>query len=33
MTTEPFAYAWPHLRRGIVAGLPEWYKRRLAEAT
>ena len=22
-----FAWAWPQIRRGIVAGLPEWYKR------
>lgn len=20
------AWAWPKIRRGIVAGLPEWYK-------
>jgi len=25
-----FAYAWPKIRRGIVAGLPEWYKQELA---
>ena len=28
-----FAYAWPTIQRGIVRGLPEWYKRRLAETT
>ena len=27
-----FAYAWPKVRRGIVAGLPEWYKQQLAES-
>jgi len=27
-----FAYAWPVIQRGIVRGLPEWYKRRLAES-
>lgn len=27
-----FAYAWPMIQRGIVRGLPEWYKRRLAES-
>lgn len=26
-----FAYFWPKIRRGVVAGLPEWYKNRLAE--
>jgi ATP-dependent RNA circularization protein (DNA/RNA ligase family) len=26
-----FDYAWPAIQRGIVRGLPEWYKRRLAE--
>lgn len=24
-----FEWAWPHLRRGIVGGLPEWYKEQL----
>lgn len=27
-----FDYAWPAIQRGIVRGLPEWYKRRLAES-
>ncbi len=27
-----FNYAWPKIRRGLVAGLPEWYKQRLAES-
>jgi hypothetical protein len=27
-----FAYAWPKIRRGIVAGLPQWYKDLLAES-
>jgi len=28
-----FAYAWPHILRGITSGLPQWYKARLeAEA-
>lgn len=26
-----FSYAWPKIRRGIIAGLPEWYKQRLVE--
>lgn len=25
------AYAWPHIKRGIIRGFPEWYKQRLAE--
>lgn len=25
-----FRYAWPRIRRSSVAGLPEWYKRKLA---
>lgn len=25
-----YAHAWPHIRRGIVSGVPEWYKQRLA---
>lgn len=24
-------WAWPHIRRGIIRGLPEWYKERLLE--
>lgn len=24
-----FEYAWPHIQRGIVGGLPEWYKEQL----
>jgi len=27
-----FAWAWPQVKRGIVAGLPEWYKDQLMEA-
>lgn len=27
-----FAHAWPHIKRGLVSGLPEWYKRQLAES-
>lgn len=27
-----FAYAWPTIQRGVIRGLPEWYKRRLAES-
>ena len=26
-----FAYAWPHIRRGITTGLPQWYKDTLAQ--
>ena len=26
-----FAYAWPHIRRGVTAGFPQWYKDQLAE--
>ncbi len=26
-----FQWAWPHLRRKVVAGLPEWYKQHLLE--
>ena len=26
-----FDWAWPHIRRGITGGLPEWYKERLLE--
>ena len=26
-----FAWAWPKIRRGLCAGLPEWYKERLLE--
>lgn len=24
-----FEWAWPHIRRGVTAGLPEWYKEQL----
>lgn len=24
-----YAWAWPHIRRGIVSGFPEWYKQQL----
>lgn len=24
-----YTWAWPHLRRRIVAGMPEWYKEQL----
>lgn len=24
-------FAWPHIKRGVVAGLPEWYKERLMQ--
>lgn len=24
-----YEYAWPHIRRGVIAGLPEWYKEQL----
>lgn len=27
-----FDWAWPHLKRLITAGLPEWYKQKLAES-
>jgi len=27
-----FKYAWPHIQRGITAGMPEWYKTKLAES-
>ena len=27
-----FAYAWPHIRRGVTAGLPQWYKDELAKS-
>ena len=26
-----FAYAWPHIRRGVTSGLPQWYKDELAK--
>ena len=26
-----YEWAWPQIRRGIIAGLPEWYKDRLLE--
>ena len=26
-----YAWAWPKIRRGIIAGLPEWYKEQLLE--
>ncbi len=28
---ELFKYAWPHIKRGLTAGMPEWYKERLAQ--
>lgn len=28
-----FAYAWPHIRRGLTAGFPEWYKEKLLKAS
>lgn len=27
-----FAWAWPHIRRRLTAGFPEWYKDRLAKS-
>ena len=27
-----FAWAWPHIQRGITNGLPQWYKERLLES-
>lgn len=27
-----YSWAWPHVRREITRGLPEWYKQRLAES-
>lgn len=27
-----FKWAWPHIQRSCVAGVPEWYKQRLLEA-
>ena len=27
-----FGYAWPQIQRGIVAGLPQWYKEQLMES-
>ncbi len=27
-----FEWAWPQIQRGVTAGLPEWYKDRLAKA-
>jgi hypothetical protein len=26
-----FKWAWPHIKRRVCAGLPEWYKQKLAE--
>lgn len=26
MKDRLFTYAWPHIRRGLTAGLPQWYK-------
>lgn len=26
-----FDYVWPQMQRGIISGLPEWYKQKLAE--
>lgn len=28
---ELFAWAWPHIRRGVTRGLPEWYKQKLLD--
>ncbi|KKK74322.1 hypothetical protein LCGC14_2884940 [marine sediment metagenome] len=30
ITEALFKYAWPQIRRGLTAGMPEWYKERLA---
>lgn len=27
-----FAYAWPHIKRGVTAGFPQWYKDELAKS-
>jgi hypothetical protein len=27
-----FAHAWPHIKRAVTAGLPEWYKEQLAKS-
>jgi hypothetical protein len=27
-----FSYAWPQIQRGIVTGLPDWYKEELAKS-
>jgi hypothetical protein len=29
MKEKLFDWAWPQIRRGIIAGLPEWYKEQL----
>ncbi len=26
-----FAHAWPHIQRGVIRGLPEWYKTQLVQ--
>lgn len=28
-----FQWAWPHIRRGVTSGLPEWYKEELLKAS
>lgn len=32
MTIESWTSYWPHLRRRVAHGLPEWYKDRLLES-
>lgn len=32
IVAELMAWAWPQIRRGLGAGLPEWYKQQLAES-
>ena len=27
-----FAWAWPHIRRGLTAGMPQWYKDLLTQS-
>lgn len=27
-----YDWAWPHIQRGVIAGLPEWYKQQLLES-
>ena len=29
--TTLYEWAWPHIRRGVTGGLPEWYKQQLLE--
>lgn len=31
IASKLYEWAWPHIRRGVVRGLPEWYKERLVE--